>query len=272
MADGTFINKTIVVTGAASGIGACTARLLIEQGARVIGLDRTPIAVPGIRYVPVDLSEPASIRTAAAAIDEPIHGLANIAGVPGTAPDQFLARVNYFGLRAFTVALLPKMPKGSAIANLASMAGFMWRERAELLWQLAKIDDRDAAEAWLLQHPVMFEQAYRKFKEALIVWTLAHANDWSQKLGVRMNCVSPGPVETPIFDDFKVSLGQQNVADIIERTGRAATPEDIAPVVLFLLSDASRWIVGVDLQTDGGLTSSRFATTMSAAAVAKGDQ
>lgn len=259
--------KTIVVTGAASGIGLRTCELLAAAGARVMGLDRHPVSGPVSRHVQVDLAEPASIDRAVAALHgETLHGLCNIAGVPGTAPDDVLARVNYLGLRRLTEALLPQMARGAAIVNLASMAGYLWRDRAALHWELAQLTDWQAMEDWIAAHPVMQDQAYRKFKEALIVWTLARASEWMRLRGVRMNCVSPGPVETPIFEDFKQSLGQANVADIIERTGRAATPDDIAPAVLFLLSDASRWIVGVDLPTEGGLTSSRFVTTMSAAA------
>lgn len=265
MTNSRFFNKTIVVTGAASGIGQRTAQLLVQEGAKVIGLDRHPLADSGMQFIQVDMADPASIEAAVAGIGGPVHGLCNIAGIPGTAPDSVLARVNYLGLRHLTLALLPRMDNGAAIVNLASMAGHQWKDRASLLWELAHTEDWAQAEAWIADHPVMFDQAYRKFKEALIVWSMSKANEWKTQRGIRMNCVSPGPVETPIFNDFKVSLGQQNVADIIDRTGRAATPDDIARAVVFLLSDDARWIVGIDLPTEGGLTSSRFVTAMTAA-------
>jgi NAD(P)-dependent dehydrogenase (short-subunit alcohol dehydrogenase family) len=151
------------------------------------------------------------------------------------------------------------MANGATIVNLASTAGHMWRERTRLLWELATIDDWSEAEAWVAAHPVMFEETYSKFKEALIVWTQSVASEWFMRHGVRMNCVSPGPVKTPIFDDFVRAFGTGNVNDIIERTGRIAVPDDIAHPVLFLLDDSSRWIVGVDLPTEGGLLASRFA-------------
>lgn len=256
-------NKTIIVTGAASGIGRRTAELLLDVGASVIALDRTRPPQEVSRFIQVDLAEPASIEKAVTEIGrDPIDGLCNIAGVPGTQPDDMVGRINYLGLRHLTWALRPLMPSGSSVVNLASMAGWLWRERAELLWQLAQITDWDKSLDWIEAHPFLNDQSYRRFKEALIVWTLANASDWMQRFGIRMNCVSPGPVDTPIFEDFKKSLGRENVADIINRTGRAATPDDIAPVVLFLLSDAARWIVGVDLPTEGGLTSSRFISDM----------
>jgi NAD(P)-dependent dehydrogenase (short-subunit alcohol dehydrogenase family) len=260
-----FRGRTYLVTGAASGIGLRTAERLVDGGARVVGFDRHPVPLSACRHVQVDMADPASIDHALAQVaDERFDGLCNIAGVPGTVPDLMLARINYLGLRYLTTKLLPALPRGGAIVNLASMAGSMWRDRAALLWELATIEDWDACEQWIAGHPVMFDQAYRKFKEALIVWVLGHASEWMQRYGVRANCVSPAPVLTPIFEDFKRSLGQQNVADIIARTGRAATPDDIAPVVLFLLSDAARWIVGVDLPAEGGLTASRFRSSMDA--------
>lgn len=263
-----FSGKTIVVTGAASGIGQRTAEMLTEAGGRVIAMDRNRPPQSVSEYIAVDLSKPASIDAAVLELgNTQIDGLCNIAGVPGTVDDEVLWRINYLGLRRLTTHLLPKMPRGSAIVNLASMAGFQWRDRASMLWELASIEDWESAESWIKAHPEMQDQAYRKSKEAVIVWTIGNANDWATRLGVRMNCVSPGPVQTPILDDFKQSLGQQNVADIITRTGRAATPDDIAPVVLFLLGDASRWVIGFDLQTDGGLTSSRFVSGVQLAAV-----
>lgn len=67
-----------------------------------------------------------------------------------------------------------------------------------------------------------------------------------------MNAVSPGPVDTPILGDFLRTLGERAEEDMrtIGRPGRA---EDIAPVVMFLLDDASRWLWGVNIPTDGGM-------------------
>lgn len=258
-----WCEKNIIVTGAASGIGLRVAEMLTERGARVIAVDRKPPPLTVSRYIEVDLGDHGSIDAAVGSLeDEPIHGLCNIAGVPETAGDEAVYKVNYLGLKRLSGRLLPRMARGAAIVNLASTAGHMWPERADLLWELATIDDWNEAEAWIKAHPVMVDESYSKFKEALIVWTRAVASDWYMRHGVRMNAVSPGPVKTPIFDDFVSAFGMQNVDDILQRTGRIALPEDIAAPVLFLLEDISRWIVGVDLPTEGGLSASRFASAM----------
>lgn len=258
-----WTGKTIVVTGAASGIGLRVAELLTEGGARVIALDRNPPPLPVAAHLTVDLGDPDSIDAAVAALEDgPLHGLCNIAGVPQMAGDRAVCRVNYLGLRHLTHRLLPRLARGAGIVNLSSTAGHGWRDREALLWQLAQIDDWRAAEDWIAAHPAMFDDAYDRFKEALVVWTRTVASDWFLRHGVRMNCLSPGPVRTPIFEDFTRVFGMGNVEDIVARTGRVPTPDDIAPPVLFLLDDAARWIVGVDLPAEGGLSASRFASGM----------
>ena len=74
--------------------------------------------------------------------------------------------------------------------------------------------------------------------------------------GVRVNAVSPGPVETPILREFRAVLGNERVDSDIARVGRAGTSPDIAPAIAFLCSDGARWINGANLPVDGGLEAS----------------
>lgn len=78
--------------------------------------------------------------------------------------------------------------------------------------------------------------------------------------GIRVNAVSPGPVETPILTQFRQVPGDARVDNDIVRVGRsvwrAGTAADIAPVVLILCSDAARWINGANIAADGGLEAS----------------
>jgi len=73
-------------------------------------------------------------------------------------------------------------------------------------------------------------------------------------MGLRINAVLPGPVETPILVDFEKSMGKDTLHGVKELLGRHATPEDIAEAVVFLASDAARWINGHPLVVDGGIT------------------
>ena len=78
-----YEGKRIVVTGAASGMGAATVGVLSELGATVIGLDRAEITGPVAEAIKVDLLDPASIAEAAEKLDAPIDGFFNCAGLPG---------------------------------------------------------------------------------------------------------------------------------------------------------------------------------------------
>ncbi|AEG70862.1 coniferyl-alcohol dehydrogenase [Ralstonia solanacearum] len=248
-------NKTIVVTGVSSGIGAETARLLRFHGARVIGVDRNAPGTTLDGHVQADLSTPQAIEAAVAQLPSRVDALCNIAGVPGTAPVDLVARVNYLGLRHLTERLLPRMPEGGAIVNVASILGAEWPQRVEQHKALAGTAGFEAGAAWLAAHPVPQPACYQYFKEALIVWTLTQSQPWFLRHSVRMNCVAPGPVFTPILGDFVTMLGAERVERDAHRMKRPAYPDEIAPVIALLCADETRWVNGVNLPVDGGLAS-----------------
>ncbi|MET0266610.1 MAG: coniferyl-alcohol dehydrogenase [Duganella sp.] len=248
-------NKTIVVTGAASGIGAEVARLARFEGATVIGMDRNAPGLTLDGFVSVDLSSTASIDAALAQLPQRVDALCNIAGVPGTANPALLAHVNYLGLRYLSTSVLPRMPAGAAIVNVASILGADWPARLDLHKQLAATEGFAAGQAWLDQHPVPDDSCYQYFKEALIVWTYVQSQKWFLEHSVRMNSVAPGPVFTPILGDFVSMLGEERVQRDAHRMKRPAYADEVAAVVAFLCSDDARWISGVNLPVDGGLAS-----------------
>lgn len=251
----TLANKTIVVTGCCSGIGADFAKLARLQGARVIGIDRNDPTLSLDGFVKADLGDAKSIDAALAQLPERVDALANIAGVPGTAPADAVARVNYLGLRHLTLGVLQRMPAGAAIVNISSILGAQWPERLELHRELAATTSFADGAQWLRDHPVEQATCYQYFKEALIVWTLTQSQKIFLERGVRMNCVAPGPVFTPILGDFVAMLGADRVQADAHRMKRPAFSDEVAPVVAFLCDDASRWVSGINLPVDGGLAS-----------------
>lgn len=251
----TFHGKTIVITGASSGIGAETARLLRLQGARVIGMDRNDPTITLDGFVKADLSEQAAIDAAFKQLPERFDALCNVAGVPGTAPADLVARVNYLGLRHLSARALDRLPEGGSIVNISSILGAEWPARLDPHKALAETPSFEAGLAWLAKHPVPQETCYQYFKEALIVWSLTQSQKWFLQRGVRMNCVAPGPVFTPILGDFVAMLGQERVQKDAHRMKRPALADEVAPVIAFLCSDAARWVSGINLPVDGGLAS-----------------
>jgi NAD(P)-dependent dehydrogenase (short-subunit alcohol dehydrogenase family) len=248
-------NKTIVVTGCASGIGAETVRLARFHGAKVIGMDRNEPGLTLDGFVKADLSTPGNIDAAVARLPERVDALCNIAGVPGTADRDLVAKVNYLGLRHLTEKVLARMPAGASVVNIASILGAEWPARLDLHKQLAAVEGFEAGQAWLRDHPVPQETCYQYFKEALIVWNYAQSQKWFLEKSVRMNCVAPGPVFTPILGDFISMLGNERVEKDAHRMKRPAYADEVASVVAFLCSDEARWISGVNIPVDGGLAS-----------------
>lgn len=246
--------KTIVITGVSSGIGSDTAKLLRLHGARVIGVDRNDPLLTLDGFVKADLSDPTAIDAAIARLPGRIDALCNIAGVPGTAPVDLVARVNYLGLRHLTLGLIGRMAGGSVV-NVSSILGAEWPARLALHRALASTPSFAAGQAWLEAHPVPQETCYQYFKEALIVWTTTQSQTLFMEHDVRMNCVAPGPVFTPILGDFVQMLGNERVEKDAHRMKRPAFSDEVAPVIAFLCSDASRWVSGVNLPVDGGLAS-----------------
>ncbi|WP_157264055.1 coniferyl-alcohol dehydrogenase [Azohydromonas aeria] len=244
--------KTVVVTGAASGIGAATAALAAEHGARVISVDvNTPQRSVG-RFVRADLSDKASIDRLVAELPPGLDGLANIAGLPPTRAAASVLTVNLVGLKYLTTQLVPKLSDGASIVNLASLAGLEWAQSLDAI-RASESLDFDGVEAFCSRFGIEGARSYFFSKEALIAWTMQHRWTWRAR-GIRMNAVSPGPVDTPILPDFIQTLGARAEEDM-RTMDRPGTPDDIAPVVAFLLSNGSRWIRGTNVPVDGGMHS-----------------
>lgn len=250
-----FDNQTVVITGCSSGIGAETARYMRLHGAHVIGVDRNPPALSVDQFIQGDLSEEVAVDEVIKQLPSRIDHLCNVAGVPGTAPVDLVARVNYLGLRHLTLKLLDRMPAGSSVVNVASILGAEWPQRLDLHKLLAATPSFEAGLAWLARHPVPQETCYQYFKEALIVWSLTQSQQIFLERSVRVNCVAPGPVMTPILGDFVAMLGEDRVAKDAHRIKRPALADEVAPVIAFLCSDAARWVSGVNVPVDGGLAS-----------------
>lgn len=250
--------KTIVVTGVSSGIGAETARTLRALGGKVIGVDRNPATEPLDGFVQADLSSRAAIDALVAALPDGIDGLANIAGVPPTAPPELVVKVNVVGLKYLTESLVPKMADGGAIVSVASLAGVGWPAAVAQL-RAAEGLDFDGVADFCAAQGIDEARSYFFSKEAVIAWTIQNRWTWRDR-GIRINAVSPGPVETPILADFVKTLGDRVEEDmrVMDRAGR---PGDIAPVIAFLLGDGSVWIRGANIPTDGGMNSYILAQT-----------
>ena len=240
-----FDDRIAIVTGGASGIGAATARLLAQGGARVMigdlpGSAGAELAAElGGRFTPCDVAERAQVETLVAAAVDAFGGLdllVSNAGIGsfGEAPDldpEAWRRVLavdldavFFGARAAIPAMRAR--GGGAIVNVASISGM---------------------------HGDYGFAAYSAAKGAVINFTRTLALDHA-KDNIRVNAVCPGLVDTPLTGAFKTVPGLAELWQAGIPMGRAARPEEIAQVIVFLLSDAASYMTGSNVVVDGGVT------------------
>ncbi|MGN6404686.1 SDR family NAD(P)-dependent oxidoreductase [Sinomonas sp.] len=240
-----FQGKTIIVTGAGSGIGRATAVRLAEEGARVVATDIVPerldevkASLPGsdVRTVAGDVAESQTIDGVIAACDGVLHGVANVAGImDGFLPlgevdddtwDRVL-RVNVTAPMRLTRAALPLLVagEGGSIVNVASEAGLRG----------------SAAGA-----------AYTASKHAVIGLTKNTAYMYGAQ-GIRTNAVAPGAVATNIEATVRSEFAAGRVFPLLQAIGSpVAEAERLAAAITWLLSDDSLNVNGAILPSDGG--------------------
>jgi len=231
-----------LVTGGASGIGRATARRLAAEGASVAVLD---LDLDGARAVAeeiggtaheVDVADGEAVDRVVAEAAEAMGGLSlafNNAGAGFLAPlaefpfDEWdrLVRVNLSGVFHSLRAEVPRMTGGGAIVNTASISGV---------------------------RPAPGEAPYAAAKAGVAALTASAAFELAP--AIRVNAVAPGTIRTGMTD---LMLGEpMNLEKVhLDKTPleRIGEPEEVADVVLFLLSDLSRFVTGQNLVVDGGM-------------------
>jgi 2-hydroxycyclohexanecarboxyl-CoA dehydrogenase len=241
-----FTDKLCLVTGAASGIGRAIAADLAQAGAAVVAVDRNDEGLAAVvaeigeraHAFPADLGDAAAIlglRDAVLAA----HGLpdiiVNAAGFDRVEPflsndDELwtnLTTVNFLGPVRLCHAFLTSIVAAEAsvrIVNVASDAGRVGS---------------------------MGETVYAGTKGALIAFTKSLAREMA-RYGINVNCVCPGPTDTPLLATLPEKIREGLTRAIPFR--RVGTPEEVAGAVRFMVSDAAGYITGQVLSVSGGLT------------------
>jgi NAD(P)-dependent dehydrogenase (short-subunit alcohol dehydrogenase family) len=244
--------RSAIVTGAASGIGLATARLLAAEGASVVladvadcGPEAAALVRAGAaaRAVTCDVSREDDVRRLFAISREGrgrVDVLVNAAGI---------------GLQRTVVDTTPAEWRRLVDVNLGGIF-FCCREAVGLMRaQGAGVIVNVASELALVGAPEC--AAYAATKGGVLQLTRALAADHTRE-GIRVNAVCPGPVDTPLLDDMIAATPDPEAErrDIVESTlsGRLGRPEEIARAILFLASDDSSYVVGAALVVDGGVT------------------
>ncbi len=246
---GEFDGHTALVTGGASGIGAATAELFAREGAIVGIIDRQPVA--GEHVYTVDVRDGDAVAHAVNAFADAtgrLDVLVNHAGAGDLRPmhtvdDKLWHRlidVNLTGTYHCMRAALPLMTEAGrgAIVNNASLSGVM---------------------------PTRNEAAYSAAKAAVIALTKSGALEYGP--AVRVNCVAPGHVRTPltaVWDQFPDAFAPIADALPLRRIGEA---DEVAQVILFLASDRASYVTGQTIVVDGGASLPQAGTDAALAAL-----
>ena len=249
-----YEGRRCVVVGAATGMGEACARTLVEMGAEVIALDIAAITAPVKQSIHVDLSDPASIEAAVGEIPGEVPALFVCAAVPG--PPRFTALqtmvVNFVGVRHVIEALLPRIPRGGAVALISSVAGIGYRKNLDKWKELMAISSFEEASAWCDANPDP-ANGYLGSKQALNVYTKMRASELVER-EVRLNALLPAPTDTPMLPDFhKQAGGKENMEQFfLSPVGRNATPQEMAEPLILMCSDAASFVSGQHWIVDFG--------------------
>ena len=250
-----FVGKGVIVTGGASGIGEATAERFMEEGAKVAVFDVSSknaegamreFREKGLRPLLIvgDVTRSADVKRMVKTAKQKlgtVDVLFNNAGilVEGTVEDvserdwDRIMDVNVKGVFLMSKEVIPIMlkQKGGVIVNNASCSGL--------------VGDRNAI-------------AYNTSKGAVVLMTKCLALDYCTK-NIRVNCVCPGEIETPMFRQEAKARGMpideyRKVLCECHPIGRLGMPREVANAVLFLASDDASFITGTAFSVDGGYT------------------
>jgi NAD(P)-dependent dehydrogenase (short-subunit alcohol dehydrogenase family) len=249
-----YEGKRVVVTGAASGMAEQAALILADLGAEVIALDIKPVSAPVKTAVEVDIGDRASIDAAVAAVDGPVDAVFSCAGLPGPPfTDVQVVTVNFIGARHLVERLVDQMPRGSAIACIASAAGIGWQQQIETFAPFLATTTFEEAVAWIEAHPeVMPWGGYVCSKVVLNQWVASRSFDYLTERGIRLNCINPGPTDSAMMPQFQAFAGKEAIDAAIGPIGRYSEPVEQAWPIVCLNSPRFGYVSGEALWTDGG--------------------
>jgi NAD(P)-dependent dehydrogenase (short-subunit alcohol dehydrogenase family) len=237
------MNKTVAITGAASGIGKAATRRLASQGWDVFALDIARIAVaPNITPLVCDVADAASVTTAfdrVAARAPKLDALICCAGI----------------LRIGPIAEMP-VEEFDRVFAINTRGSFLCAKAAFPLLKAAAQPDAPSRVVFLSSvaalRPKISSGAYAASKAAVSQLTRVIGVEWAEH-GILVNALAPGTVDTPMIHAVSdpAKAGRYRPSGV-SPVGRIATADDVVDVMLFLLSASSRYVTGTTIPVDGG--------------------
>jgi len=256
-----FEGKTVVITGAASGMSKAAAELLLELGADVYALDLNEVTLPVKRSWRVDMSSKAAIDAVVAELPERIDALIQCHGMAGWEGQEVkVVTVNFVSQRYLAEALLPRIVDKGCVAFISSFGGHGWEMSWETVSQMLDTQGWDEAVAWLEanRESIFDPDSYSFSKKCLNGYVKAKC--WAPEYidrYIRINAVSPGLTRTGLTKDFEGAADEMTGGaghDMIEDMflsgwkGWYATSEEMGHPLVFLCSKMASYVSGENLR------------------------
>lgn len=260
-----YRGKTVVVTGAASGMGAAVARVLGELGANIHAVDLKQPSIAHTQFYATDLTQPEQVKATAAALRAigPIDFFFACAGVPQNAGPLLCMLANYIGTRQLIDEVLPAIENKGGIAIIASDAAISWQKNLAQNLELLAISDPVEARRWCEQNPEKIRDGYTTSKEMLTVYVQHRAITLGRERGIRINCTWPCPTGTAFMD--KAGLAPEFLDKYpLPLLGRMATAEEQAWPLILLNSPLNNVVTGATLYTNQGFVGGIFTGALDA--------
>ena len=250
-----YNEKVCVVTGASSGMGEATARMLVDLGARVYAIDLNECKVEGItKFIKCNLAKKEEIDEAFKEIPEHIDSFFGVAGLSGAKTDyRTTFDCNYTANMYITLFYLKnRMSKGGSIVYCTSTAGLEWKkfkkEQNKVVHAKTWEEVQDITRKIANSAPATF--AYMYSKRCTSQFACEQSVEFA-KIGIRVNNVLPGSTNTGMKQEFQDMVGsEENLIAQAGLAGRLATPEEMAGPMVFLNSDMASFISGLDMVVD----------------------
>jgi len=246
-----YEGKRVLIVGCATGMGASTVKIIQSLGGEVHGVDYREPDFPLASFAQCDLRDPSDISTMLDGLSGSYDSVLYCAGLPTGRPPLDIMKVNLAAVRLVVDGVISKVPRGGAISIISSTGGMNFLAHMGEIMGLLATEGFDGIVQWSEENPELVADGYVFSKEAVIVYTMQRAITAAAQ-GVRVNCISPGPTDTPMMADFEASASREVLMSFTGPMARYATADEMGWPLAFLSSDAASYITGLNLIIDGG--------------------